>query len=241
MSKTIKSVFMDRQRAFSLLELLLTLTLFGAMMALLLGSFFQFQKGKSRLTTQNALRKQLQMAETLLSQDLEAAIYATHFVEPNPDQPDEKRKSGIQGIDHSFGDHDEDELHLHVARASRFFRGSNRPFDPQLHEVSWFVAPDDQGRPSLVRREEYYLDGDMTQGPRSLGVGIVTRVRHFDIKYHDSGDRKPRNSWTSEAKHPLPLGVTLTLEIENEAGERLRHQFSRNLRPPMNPAKWGNP
>ena len=161
-----------------------------------------------------------------MSQDITHAIYATKFtVKP---QDEDAFQSGIIGKNNSLGGFDLDSIHLHVSAPSKFFRGLGRNQDPSLHEVSWYVEEGEDGQNHLIRREEYYLDDDMTAGTRSQGHSLVQGVTNFDIKYYGSA-AKPAEEWESSLVNQLPLGIIVTLEMEDKAGTKVKSQFTKNL------------
>src|SRR3989339_237038 len=223
-------------KGFTLLELTITLALFAGMMTLLLGGFFQFQRGKEKLSHHQGLTQRLRLAEHLLAQDLQSALFAKSFARVAT-AAEPERPSGIWAENHSLGTREEDKLHLHTARRSRFYRGEERAFGPGLHEVSWFVT-EEAGVRHLVRREEYSLDPDITRGPRSQGHSILRGIASFDLKFYEAGGKEPLEEWQSKAEHPLPQAVKVTMQLQ-DGEQTLETSFTLNLRPKMGPVTWG--
>ena len=227
----------QNNRAFTLLELLITLALFAGLTTMLLGGFFQFQKGQEFLEDQGDLKRKLWVVEKLLSEDLKNVTFDKGFA--TPQLGERAKQSGILGKNNSSGRSDLDEIHLHVRAPSKFFRGVNRNQDPGLHEVSWYVEEQD-GVTHLIRREEYYLDDDIQGGPRSQGHSLVQGVVRFDIKYYPPNKDELAESWTSSLIQPLPSAIIVTIEIKDPKKEGVKIQFTKNLRPEMGAAVWAD-
>ncbi|MDX2471269.1 MAG: prepilin-type N-terminal cleavage/methylation domain-containing protein [SAR324 cluster bacterium] len=224
-------------QAFTLLELLITLALFAALTTMLLGGFFQFQKGQEFLEDSGDLKRKLWVIEKLLSEDLKNATFDANFAKALPEGL--PRQSGIVGKDNPTSGGDLDEIHLHVRAPSKFFRGLTRNQDPGLHEVSWYVQEQDSVN-HLIRREEFYLDDDIEGGPRSQGYSLASGIVSFDIKYYPKNGDAPSDSWTSNSTNTLPIAVIVTIELKDKKGAAVKIHFTKNLRPNMGAATWAN-
>ncbi|PCI29589.1 MAG: hypothetical protein COB67_03695 [SAR324 cluster bacterium] len=231
--KPLKSTFSS---GFTLLELLITLTLFAAIMGVLLDTFFQFKQQNDRIESILTLRQEVRILEKILREDLQAAVYLKKFMS-NPDRDD--RKSGLFGINNSAGEQELDSIHMHVHRPSRFHRSLPPEKDPELHEVSFFMEETESDTFAFRRREEYYIDPDITEGDEgeSITHTISQRVISFDLKYFSKNQDEALEEWDSSeitaGQDPLPAGLKVTLVLEDAKGEKMTTAFQINLHPQM--------
>lgn len=224
-------------KGFTLLELLITMTLFSVIMMILMNTYFNFTKQSTILQNKLTLRQEMRGLQQLLREDLQAAIFLEEFMK-NVDQNVDLRKSGIYGLNSFIGDKDNDELHLHVNRPSRFYRLLDLGSDPEIHEVSYFLKEIEDGKFKLKRREEFYIDTDITTGDRGITYTLSTSVTSFDIKYFQletKGDGVVK--WDSSSRKAfdgrMPAAVSVSLELVDESGEKLASTFEVNLKPLM--------
>jgi type II secretory pathway pseudopilin PulG len=228
-----------RLPGFTLLELMLTLTLFTTVMTLMLNAFFQFSDQDRRLTSLIDLRQEARILEGLIREDLQAAVFLDAYV-ADPLKEMEGRQSGILGENLLEAGRDTDAIHLHVNRPSRFYRTLTADRDPGLHEVSYYLEPTDDDRFSLKRRESFYIDPDIRSSAENMVFTLSTGVLSFDVRYFDGSEPEGREEWDSTRKsdgridHPgLPAGVQVDLVLQNPAGEEYRTVFQVNLKPDM--------
>lgn len=231
-----------RYKGFTLLELLVTLGLFAAIMGVLLSVFFQFKDQTARFESILTLRQEARILEHLLRQDLQSAVYLRKFVH-KINVPGlysgEERQSGIIGIDDQLGEQATDRLHMHVNRPARFFRGLDPARDPQLHEVSYFLVEEDQSW-HFKRREQYYIDADMTDGLNSIVHTISQNVVGFDIRYYLPDRSEAIDEWGTDAiqrefenARAIPAGLEVSIELQSADGESYATQFQINLKPEL--------
>lgn len=234
-----------KKDGFTLLELLVTLGLFAAIMGLLMNVFFQFKDQSTRFESMMALRQEARVLEHLLRQDLQAAVNLSKYA-TSGGGGDEPNRSGVIGVDEQEASEESDELHLHVNRPVRFFRGLEPNKDPELHEVSYFLDLDDNERKNFTRREQFYIDSDMTDGENSISHVLSTNVAGLDLKFYLSGRAEPLDEWGTsaiqrefEAAVGVPPGIQVTLKLKSPSGEILENQFQINLQPDMGAdIKW---
>ena len=221
-------------QGLTLLELLLTLAIFSAVIGLLLNSFVQLKRQNEKIQTLLTLRQEARNLEKLLKEDISAAVYLKEFM-TSAQAKQERRKSGILGVSESDGEFDSDAIHMHVRTRSRFLRMLPFGNDPELHEVSYYL--DTIGDPRLFkRREELYIDSDITEGDRSIVHPLSQRVISFDIKYYEGTKSEELEDWDSEDKKgSLPAGLKITIILEGEKGKTLKSEFHINIRPAMGP------
>lgn len=222
-----------KKNGFTLLELLLTLSIFAAIMGLLMTAFFQFKDQSTRFGSKMDLRQEARILELLLRQDLQSAVNLVKFVA----KKDDGTQSGIVGIDDINGDNDSDRIHLHVNRPARFYRGLPFEKDPEIHEVSYYLEEVDD-KYQFKRREQFYIDSDITDGDDSISHALSENVVAFDLKYYLQNKLEPIEEWGTEGIRReekdaigIPAGVAVTLKLHDSRGESLETQFQINLQP----------
>jgi len=221
----------------TLLELLITLTMFAAIMTFLMTSFFQFQDQNRRVDSIFQLRQESRILERIIREDLQNVLYLFEFMGGGSREYDQRR-SGIYGINEIIGDRDNDSIHMHVGRLSRFYRTVPNEKDPAVHEVSYFLEETEQGTQLLRRREEFYVDPDITDGDESIVHTLSENVLSLDIKYYKGADPEPNDEWDSadyakKKEQPIPAGIKVAMELENKNREILKTAFQVNLKPDM--------
>ncbi len=233
---------------FTLMELLIALSLFSAIAGILMSSFFQFNRQANRMESMLRLGQEVRILERILRNDIQSAVYLYELMK-DPQQEMDGRKSGIFGIDETLGSKDGDRLHMHVNAPSRFQRTLLAENDPEIHEVSYFIEESDEGDFQFIRREEFFVDPEITEGGRSIVHTLSYHIVSFDVKYYKGAEEEPLDEWDSSenvkagSKNDiLPSGVVVSLEIRGDDGESLTSELQVNLRPEMGTAvDWRKP
>jgi prepilin-type N-terminal cleavage/methylation domain-containing protein len=228
-----------RSYGFTLMELLITLVLFSSLMTFLLNSFFQFNQQSRRMESILRLRQECRTLERIIRDDVASVVYLKEFMK-DPMNERDGRKSGVLGINGSLEGKDSDIIHMHVHHRSRFYRDLPFERDPMLHEVSYFLEELESGEKRFKRREEFYLDADITDGDRSVVHTLSDHVVSFDVKYYKVRSVEPIDEWDSDdpliignGTAKIPTAVSITLELVDESGEELKSELIVNLRPYM--------
>ena len=220
-------------KGLTLLELLLTLAIFSAVIGLLLNSFSQLRKQNRQINSVLTLRQEMRILEKLLKEDISAAVYLKEFMAMAQHAQD-GRKSGIVGISENYGDLDADIIHMHLHAKSKFQRTLPFESDPELHEVSYYLDVEDQNNPQFKRREELYVDSDITEGNRSITHTLSRRVISFDIKYYTGSQSNEKEEWDSNINsNLLPTGLKIAITLKDDKGKTLQSEFQFNVRPSM--------
>ena len=194
------------------------------------------------------LRQEMRILERIIRNDIQSVVYLHEFMK-DPQNEMDGRKSGIYGINETLGDKDGDILHMHVNAPSRFQRTLPAKYDPLIHEVSYYIEEVNEGDFQFKRREEFYVDPDITEGERSIIHTLSHHIISFDVKYFLGAAEDPLEEWDSSenaksnpVKDILPSGIVITLEIRGDDGENLESELQVNLRPTMgNGVIWRKP
>lgn len=224
-----------KQNGFSLLELLTTLAIFSAIMTLLLNSIHQLSQQNEKVHARLSLRQEARILERVMKEDIIAAVYLKRFMEKNLDNTTDDRKSGIYGVDDTINEVAADKIHMHVNQFSKFHYGRPHTEDPELYEVSYYL--EETNPPStlfkLIRREELYLDNDITDGDRSIRHSLTDRIQTLNIVYFAKKSSESEDEWESTSLKKLPSAVKVQFSLQNKEGETKDVTFQVNLRPHM--------
>ncbi len=80
-------------KGFTLMELLVTLSLFSVIMGFLMSTFFQFNQQSKRMESILKLRQEIRILERIIRNDLQTVVYLTGFMTDPLNERDD-RKSG---------------------------------------------------------------------------------------------------------------------------------------------------
>jgi prepilin-type N-terminal cleavage/methylation domain-containing protein len=225
------------RRAFTLLELLITLTILGLVLAAVYGALVKTLEVREIIEAETTgPREGLALLE-LMARDFRGAVL------PEPLGSENAPFHG-KAARNSDGK-DADQVVFIASVTSRFAQdarklrgeeiaglGDEDPDDPEsrevradICEVSYLLKddPDHPGRMHLFRREDFHVDSNPRKGGAYLR--LHSRVRGLRLRYYtgDEGTtgRDPEENWkASEAKAlPVAVEITLTLEVNRAEGE----------------------
>ncbi len=227
------------EKGLTLMELLIALSLFSAIMGLLMNSFFQFQSQSDRMESILLLRQEARTLERIIREDIQSVKYLGEFMKDPLNEKDE-RKSGIYGINETLGEKDADIIHMHVGHVSRFYRELPFDKDPELHEVSYFLEEKEDGSKRFKRREEFYIDNDITEGDRSIIHTLSDNISSFNVLYYRGSEPEGIEEWDSSSYevnknvlYKVPSAIEIDMELTNKSGEILKSKMKVNLHPYM--------
>lgn len=214
---------------FTLLELLVTLVLFATIITLLLGSFVQLQDQDSDIAAVLKMRQEARILEKMIRRDFQATVYLTEYMRLKPVILDD-RQSGIVSISNDYDNMNRDVVHMHVHKPSDFIRTLNISADPEIHEVSYFIDDMDETKLMFKRREEFYIDNNITDGDRSVVHTLSRNVIEFDLQYFREKEAGKQEEWDSESeaknnRNPIPTGLEVNMVFKNETGATLKSSF----------------
>ncbi len=82
------------EKGLTLMELLIALSLFAAILSFLLNSFFQFQRQSERMESILRIRQETRTLERLIREDILAVVYLDEYMKDPLNEQDD-RKSGV--------------------------------------------------------------------------------------------------------------------------------------------------
>ncbi len=175
---------------FSILELLISVTLLGLVMSVLYAAFFQISNSSLKVQTTLDARQELRLLMKIVLDDLQKVKYLKHFAESDqsetqqretgliaernlgPENPDTGQIEEVTGID------------FHTSIKSRFFpEESSR--DPELHEVGYSLQENPDTKTwEFFRREDFYIDNNLREGGKNHVLS--EEVTKFELEFLES-------------------------------------------------------
>lgn len=218
-------------RGFTLIDLLVSLSLLTIVMTMVYGSFLQISTHAVARTEELTQQQELRLLLHLVTGDLEAAQWLPRFNEKGVGF-----KTGIISDTEFLNGRDFSRIHFHAARPSRFFRRIPEGLDPGLHEVGYRVRRDKRGKSlRLVRREDFYLDNDMEEGGNE--VVIAEEIEEFLVEFlppnadPNAFQEQWEKRWDANNRgkgSEMPIAIRVTLALKTKKGAVLREQVSFN-------------
>jgi prepilin-type N-terminal cleavage/methylation domain-containing protein len=164
-----------RQPGFTLLELLVALSLLSLIVTLLYSGFAQVSGNAGRVTKELEARQELRVLLKLVADDLQAAQYLREWVQ-------RKHPSGLIATRRFEEAKPFTWIRMHVGSTAKFYRNVAPGADPGLHEVSYRVERDlERDMLVLRRREDFYLDNDMEEG--GITVDLADGIETFTVEF----------------------------------------------------------
>lgn len=223
-----------RRRGFTLLEVLVTLSILGLVLAAIYGTLVKTLEVREVIESETAgPREGLALLE-LMSADFRAAVRPEGLAPKNAPFHGKAQRNASGG--------DADQVVFIASVTSRFAQDARKmrgeeiaglsdddPDDPEsrevradLCEISYLIKddPDHPGRMHLYRREDFHVDRNARKGGAYLR--LHSRVRGLKLRYYkgDEGTtgRDPEDTWKAvEAKSlPVAVEIEITLEVNRE-------------------------
>jgi len=206
---------MSRQRGFTLIEIVVALTILSALVAMVLTSMQLTVRGRDDLLER--LRRP-KVANAIISQIIKDLRYLWFGGLTG--------NAGFVGRSQQVGGRDGDRIDFVTARLARTvpLDEENRSEDApqaQLAEVGYALRPGEDGQHiELWRREDAYVDDDPTNG--GSYTLIYDRIREVSWTYYDrpgeAQDAKGQEEWDSRVKKRVPYALILQLSFDAEEG-----------------------
>ncbi len=224
---------MTRRRAqgrgragMTLIEVMVAMTLFAAVGALVYGGFAQTSRAKKTLEAQLDRYHELRMAMERMVRELSMAYVSTHI---NITPSLQGMRTTFVGKDSGFGDR----IDFTSVSHTRVYRDAK---ESDQNEISYFLtdAPDGHGK-VLARRMQSRPDDKPEQGGR-VEV-LLTDVVEFELEYLDSATWEWVESWDAMAgvsqTNRLPTQVKIRITIPSIADPDKRESYVTRASLPM--------
>jgi general secretion pathway protein J len=210
----------------TLIEVMVAMTMFAAVGALVYGGFSQTSRAKKTLDTQLERYHELSMALERMVRELSMAYVSTNF---NPLATQPTMRTAFVGKDSGFGDR----IDFTSVSHTRIYRDAK---ESDQNELSYFVTDDPAGHGKvLARRMQPRIDDKPQEGGR---VEIMlTDVLEFDLEYLDPVTWEWVRSWDTTSgtgqTNRLPAQVKIMLTIPGISNPRAREVYGTRASLPM--------
>ena len=163
------------KRGFTLLEVILAVTILALIGTMIYGGFSQTALNKARVEKDVDHSRVVHMALERMARELTMAFVSTHV---NPSLDLRVSTTAFIGKDNGR----EDRIDFTSFSHRRLYRNAR---ESDQNEISYFVAehPDDPGVDVLARREQNRIDDDPRRGGKSQI--LVENIEEFNIEYYD--------------------------------------------------------
>jgi len=197
------------KRGFTLLEIILAVSVLALVGTMIYGGFSQTALNKARIEEDVDHSRIIHMALERMARELTMAFVSTHV---NPSLDLRVVETAFIGKDHAK----EDRIDFTSFSHRRLYR--NAPESDQ-NEISYFVTehPDDPGMQVLARREQNRIDDDPRRGGKSQI--LVENVEEFNLEYFDPLLTDWVQTWDTEdvlaQPNRLPTQVRIRLAVKD--------------------------
>ena len=238
---------------FSLIELLVSISILSLVVSLLYGGFFQISNYS--LDVQKSLegRQELRLLMKMILDDLQAVKYLQNVVVRKERSRRKSYETGIKAerIGGMNPQEQWSQISFHAAIPNRFFPEAGKD-DPNLHEIGYRVQFNEELNAwQLLRREDFYIDSDIREGGKEYVLS--ERVVNFRLKFLENQvEKAERNvyeglwsdTWETEEHqcegkttlqknspggYCLPKAIRLTLGLKGDQGQILEDTMEINL------------
>lgn len=237
-------------KGFSLLELLLAVTLMASISAIMMVMIFQSRRMDEAAQSAIKTRQTKRLIKNLIQKDLSAAVYLNNFKTVNS-------LTGIYGRDLKDFGNTIDQIYMNVHQPSLNSLLNDEYKDPLLHDVYYVTikTPNQSNTYSLYRLERFYINREFkivnnVPSPSQFNdpdfeVSLVyDKILSISIKYIPSDPAKLgalANNWSSSLEkdgYKLPAAVVFNIKLLNTKNEPEELNFEYNIRPDINQLQW---
>jgi general secretion pathway protein J len=196
-------------RGFTLLEIILAVTILALIGTMVYGGFSQTALNKARVEEDVDHSRVVHMALERMTRELTMAFVSTHA---NPSLDLRVMETAFIGKDHG----NEDRIDFTSFSHRRLYRNAK---ESDQNEISYFVAedPDDPRARVLARREQNRIDEDPRKGGKSQI--LVPGLTEFSVEYLDPLISEWVQAWDSEdmlgQANRLPTQIRIRLSVED--------------------------
>ncbi|MDH3199973.1 MAG: prepilin-type N-terminal cleavage/methylation domain-containing protein [Myxococcales bacterium] len=216
------------KRGFTLLEIILAVTILALVGTMIYGGFAQTALNKARVESDVDHYRTVHMALERIVREVTMAFVSTH-VNPSPDL--QTVRTAFVGTDRG----QDDRLDFTSFSHRRLYRNSH---ESDQNEISYFVTedPDEPGERVLARREQNRIDEDPRRGGKSQI--LVKGVEEFNIEYFDPVLSEWVESWATDDQfaqpNRLPSQVRVRLTVKDPHRSGKTQSFGTRISIPIN-------
>jgi general secretion pathway protein J len=215
-----------RQAGMTLIEVMIAMTMFAAVGALVYGGFSQTSRAKKQLETQLDRYHEIRVTLERMARELSMAYVSVH---QNQSASLQTMKTILVGKDSGFGDRIDFTSFSH----QRMYRDAK---ESDQNELSYFLAeaPDGEGK-VIARREQNRIDDRPQEGGR-VEV-MLENVLEFDVQYLDPTTWEWVQSWDTSSgisqTNRLPAQVKILITVPGINDGKGREVFGTRTTLPL--------
>ena len=215
-------------RGFTLLEIILAVTILALVGTMIYGGFSQTALNKARVEEDVDHSRIVHMTLERMARELTMAFVSTHV---NPSLDLRYMNTGFIGKDGA----DEDRIDFTSFSHRRLYRNAK---ESDQNEISYFVTehPDDPDVKVLARREQNRIDEDPRTGGKSQI--LLEHVEGFNLEYFDPLLSEWVQTWNTidalAQPNRLPSHVRIRLEIDDPRRSGRTQTFGTQVAIPIN-------
>jgi len=215
------------KRGFTLLEIILAVTVLSLVGTMIYGGFSQTALNKARVEEDVDRSRVVHMALERMVRELSMAFVSTH-VNPSPD---------LRVVQTAFIGKDngkDDRIDFTSFSHRRLYRDAH---ESDQNEISYFVTehPDDSRISVLARREQNRIDGDPRRGGKSQI--LVEDVEEFNLEYFDPLLSDWVQTWNTldilAQPNRLPTQVRIRLTVKDPRRRGATQTFGTRVTIPL--------
>ncbi|MGB5695252.1 MAG: type II secretion system protein GspJ [Polyangiales bacterium] len=198
-----------RKQGFTLLEILLAVSILALVGTMIYGGFSQTALNKARVEEDVDHSRIIHMALERMARELTMAFVSTHV---NPSLDLRVVNTAFIGKDNGK----DDRIDFTSFSHRRLYRNAR---ESDQNEISYFVTehPDDPEKLVLARREQNRIDEDPRRGGKSQI--LVENVEEFNVEYFDPLLSEWVQTWNTDdilaQPNRLPTQVRIRLSVED--------------------------
>ena len=215
------------KRGFTLLEVILAVTVLALIGTMIYGGFSQTALNKARIQRDVDHSRGVHMALERIARELTMAFVSTH-VNPSPEL--RPVKTAFVGSDNGR----DDRIDFTSFSHRRLYRNAR---ESDQNEISYFVTehPDDPDSRVLARREQNRIDEDPRKGGKSQI--LLQDVEEFNLEYFDPLLSDWVQSWNTDdvlaQPNRLPSQVRIRLTVSDPRGRDKTKTFGTRVTIPI--------
>lgn len=215
------------RRGFTLLEVILAVTVLALIGTMIYGGFSQTALNKARVEEDVDHSRVIHMALERMTRELSMAFVSTHV---NPSLDLRVVNTAFIGKDNGR----DDRIDFTSFSHRRLYRNAR---ESDQNEISYFVTehPDDPGMNVLARREQNRIDDDPRKGGKSQI--LVENVEEFNVEYFDPLLSEWVDTWdtvnTLAQPNRLPKQVRIRLSVKDPRRPTKTQTFGTRVTIPL--------
>jgi len=215
------------KRGFTLLEIILAVTVLALVGTMVYGGFSQTALNKARVEEDVDHSRIVHMALERMVRELTMAFVSTHV---NPSMDLRVVETAFVGKDNGK----DDRIDFTSFSHRRLYRNAR---ESDQNEISYFVTehPDEPGVQVLARREQNRIDSDPRRGGKSQI--LVENVEEFNLEYFDPLLSDWVQSWNTEdvlaQPNRLPSQVRIRLSTKDPRHRGKTETFGTRVTIPL--------